>query len=112
MYSYYRDRLESMQILLSRTQAGPGRTDKQEQEEISRNHVQPFISPLCSSGATVRDLLAPCHSLTGRVEVGGSGKLTIKREQLICRRWQKKGKERRKLLTQNFPPLYKCEPKY
>ena len=32
-----------MQILLSRTQAGPGRTVKQEQEEISRNHVQTFF---------------------------------------------------------------------
>ena len=29
-----------MQILLSRTQAGPGGTVKQEQEEISPNHVQ------------------------------------------------------------------------
>ena len=29
-----------MQILLSRTQAGPGRTVKQELEEISPNHVQ------------------------------------------------------------------------
>ena len=29
-----------MQILLSSTQAGPGRTVKQEQEEISRNHLQ------------------------------------------------------------------------
>ena len=28
-----------MQILLSSTQAGPGRKVKQEQEEISRNHV-------------------------------------------------------------------------
>ena len=28
--------------MLSRTQAGPGRTVKQEQEEISRNHVQAF----------------------------------------------------------------------
>ena len=32
-----------MQILLSYSQAGPGRTVKQEQEEISRNHVQAFI---------------------------------------------------------------------
>ena len=32
-----------MQILLSNSQAGPGRTVKQEQEEISRNHVQAFI---------------------------------------------------------------------
>ena len=32
-----------MQILLSRTQAGPGRKVKQEQEDISRNHIQAFI---------------------------------------------------------------------
>ena len=32
-----------MYFLLSRTQAGPGRTVKQEQEEISRNHIQTFI---------------------------------------------------------------------
>ena len=31
-----------MYFLLSRTQAGPGRTVKQEQEEISRNHLQTF----------------------------------------------------------------------
>ena len=38
----YRE-LKSMKILLSsRTQAGPGRAVKQEQEEMSRNHVQPF----------------------------------------------------------------------
>ena len=39
----YRDRLKGVQILLSNSQAGPGRTVKQEQEEISRNHVQAFI---------------------------------------------------------------------
>ena len=32
-----------MQILLSNSQAGPGRTVKQEQEESYRNHVQTFI---------------------------------------------------------------------
>ena len=32
-----------MQILLSNSQAGPGRTVKQELEVISRNHVQAFI---------------------------------------------------------------------
>ena len=32
-----------MQILISNSKAGPGRTVKQEQEEISRNHVQAFI---------------------------------------------------------------------
>ena len=36
----YRDEIYSLQILLNTTQAGPGRTVKQEQEEISPNHVQ------------------------------------------------------------------------
>ena len=36
----YRDEIESLQILLSRPQAGPGRPVKQEQEEISPNHIQ------------------------------------------------------------------------
>ena len=36
----YRDEIYSLQILLSRTQAGPGRAFKQEQEEISPNYVQ------------------------------------------------------------------------
>ena len=34
---------KDLYVLLSRTQAGPGRTVKQEQEEISRNHVQTLI---------------------------------------------------------------------
>ena len=34
---------KGLHVLLHRTQAGPGRTVKQEQEEISRNHVQTFI---------------------------------------------------------------------
>ena len=41
----YRGLNKSVNVLLSRTQAGPGRTVKKEQEEISRNHVQTFISP-------------------------------------------------------------------
>ena len=36
----YREPAKGLQILLSRTQAGPGRAVKQEQEEISPNHVQ------------------------------------------------------------------------
>ena len=39
----YRARNKGMQILLSNSQAGTGRTFIQEQEEISRNHVQAFI---------------------------------------------------------------------
>ena len=38
----YRDRLNGMQILLSRTQAGAGKAGKQEQEQTSRKHVQAF----------------------------------------------------------------------
>ena len=46
MYVYmYRGGNKGLFVLLSNTQAGPGRTVKQEQEEISRNHVQTFISP-------------------------------------------------------------------
>ena len=41
----YRGGNKGLFVLLSRTQAGPGRTVKQGQEEISRNHVQTFISP-------------------------------------------------------------------
>ena len=39
----YRARNKGMHILLSNSQARSGRTVKQEQEEISRNHVQAFI---------------------------------------------------------------------
>ena len=41
----YRGGNKGLYVLLSRSQAGPGRTVKQEQEEISRNCVQTFISP-------------------------------------------------------------------
>ena len=49
----YRDEIKSLQILLSRTQAGPGRTVKQEQEEMSPNHVlrSNLISVAETSGA-------------------------------------------------------------
>ena len=43
----HREPGKGLQILLSRTQAGQGRKVKQEQEQISRNHVQAF------SGASV-----------------------------------------------------------
>ena len=39
----YRGVNKGLYVLLSRTQAGPGRTVKQEQEELSRNHIQTFI---------------------------------------------------------------------
>ena len=37
--STYRAEKKSLQIVLSSAQAGPGRKVKQEQEEMSRNHV-------------------------------------------------------------------------
>ena len=40
--SLYRARTKGLEILLSNSQAGSGRKVKQEQEEISRNHVQTF----------------------------------------------------------------------
>ena len=41
-----------MQILLSRSPAGPGRTGKQEQEQISPTHVQAFFpSSVLGGGA-------------------------------------------------------------
>ena len=44
-----------MFVLVSRTQAGPGRAVKQKQEEISRNHVQTFISPSVSVEQDVQE---------------------------------------------------------
>ena len=41
-------REKSLQILLSDSQAGPGRKAMQGQEEMSRNHVQGTFSRLCS----------------------------------------------------------------
>ena len=38
----YRGVNKGVHVLISRIQAGPGRTVQQEQEEISRNHVQTF----------------------------------------------------------------------
>ena len=37
-----RGELNGMHVLLSRSQEGPGRAVKQEQEENSRNHVKSF----------------------------------------------------------------------
>ena len=54
-----------MQILLSNSQAGPGRTVKQEQEEISRNHVQAFIPGSVDDWATSRFSPANISSILG-----------------------------------------------
>ena len=42
-YQFYRGANKGLHVLLSRTQGGPGRTVKQKQEDISRNHVPTFI---------------------------------------------------------------------
>ena len=48
----YRAEKKSLQILLSSSQAGPGRKVKQEQEEISRNHVpRLFLGSVCTEMA-------------------------------------------------------------
>ena len=46
-YVLYRGANKGLHVLLSRTQAGPGRTVKQEQKEMSHNHVQTYL-PLCT----------------------------------------------------------------
>ena len=48
-----------MFVLLNKTQEGPGRTVKQEQEEISRNHVQTFICLSVSVQREVKKMLRP-----------------------------------------------------
>ena len=54
--SIYRGPGKSMQIVLSNTQAGPGRTVKQEQQEISRNHVHTFSGGPVQSEASGHSL--------------------------------------------------------
>ena len=54
----YRGENKGLFVLLSRTQAGPGRTVKQEQEEISRNHVQTFIFPSVEPQAYARHVMS------------------------------------------------------
>ena len=85
---FYRAEKKSLQILLSSTQAGPGRIVKQEQDKISRNHVpRPFVisvhlhglhaSPsvleaaiLCSCRSTSREMQSyPWKEMT-RVSAG------------------------------------------
>ena len=61
---YKREPGKGMQILLSRTLAGPGRTVKQEQEEISRNHVQNF------SGGSLHALLRTYSTNSQRDVIG------------------------------------------
>ena len=46
----YREPRKGLQILLSRTKAGPGRKVKQEQEYISPNHVQAFSGAFVHTG--------------------------------------------------------------
>ena len=61
---FYRGANKGLHVLLSRTQAGPGRTVKQEQEEISRNHVQTFI---CLSVYVLSSTFAAAFDTEGHV---------------------------------------------
>ena len=58
-YGFYRARKKGTQILLSNSQAGPSRTVKQKQEEISRNHVHRLYSGLCIWGSSPPQVAAP-----------------------------------------------------
>ena len=56
-----------MRLLLSNSQVGPDRTDKQEQEEISRNNIQAFIpgsvqSPATKAFSRLHDPLRASHA--------------------------------------------------
>ena len=69
---HYRARNKGLHILLSNSQAGPGRNVKQEQEEISRNHVQAFIP-----GSVHRSKSIESYNRTSFLE-GGSLKVERK----------------------------------
>ena len=66
----YRGANKGLFVLLSRTQAGQGRTVKQEREEVSPIHIHTFIFPsalfsviltgrLCNSGSLEYGVLSP-----------------------------------------------------
>ena len=65
----YRGEKKGLQILLSYSQAGPGRKAKQGQEQISHNHVPTFFSVLYNLKIIVTSLL---HN---NGHFGGSGML-------------------------------------
>ena len=72
--------------MLSRTHAGPGRTVKQEQEEISPNHVQRLnlisVLPLNRESIVDSNFLLKLQSLTGRRTASPSMHLVSKKEHL------------------------------
>ena len=59
-----------MQILLSWTQAGAGRTGKQEQEQTSRNHVQAFL-PISVFAQAATAIIETLKSQFGFREITG-----------------------------------------
>ena len=67
-----------MEILLSRTQAGPGRAVEQEQEVISPNHVTTIIS--CSVGNDVAPPVVT-HEITELFSMGIGGLQRLKSSQ-------------------------------
>ena len=54
----YRDEINSLQIQLSRTQAGPGRAVKEQQEQNSPNHVQKINLISVNVGSFVTSFIA------------------------------------------------------
>ena len=70
----YRGINKGLYVLLSRTQEGPGRAVKQEQEEMSRNHVQTFI--YLSVHNPVTCAVARVHKRTSEAGVTFCGAVT------------------------------------
>ena len=58
----YRGVNKGVYVLLSRTQTGPGRTVKQEQEEFSINNIQTFICLSVRGEVDVRDAILVSRS--------------------------------------------------
>ena len=68
----YRAEKKSLQILLSSTQAGPVRKVKQEQEEISRNHVPRLFLGSVYSFRCIQDRQADDLPREAELEAGES----------------------------------------
>ncbi len=78
----YRARNKGIQILLSNSQAGRGRTVMQEHEEISRNHVQAFI-PGSVQGPAKRRALG-CVNPSSWLRLAACGNFTQRRAHLLA----------------------------
>ena len=85
MYLKYKYRAPgtSMYFMLSSTQAGPGRTVKQEQEEISRNHVQTFTCLSVQPAAIQQNLSHLLDGIAGLDLVGLLVLLAVREDDAV-----------------------------